>query len=76
MRHKWQRRIEKRRPSSESESEDEVLYKDTDKTAHANISRNSSNRAEQWEKQFQERAKRATIDHLFWAYCLQRPHFF
>ena len=52
MRHKWQKRIEKRREASDTESDDEVLYKDQS-TERPKISRNASNKALEWEKKFQ-----------------------
>ena len=55
MRQKWQKRIQKRREASDSESDDEVLYKETNSPTsdRPKISRNASNKALEWEKKFQ-----------------------
>ena len=52
MRRKWEKRIERRRPSSESDDECFVTDKVVDKTT---LSRNASNKALAWESRFTEK---------------------
>ena len=55
MRRKWEKRIDKRRP--DSDSDDDVIFKDT--PIQKPVSRNASNKALEWEQRFQDKQKEA-----------------
>ena len=56
MRKKWEKRIDKRRP--DSDSDDDVIFKDTP-IQKPTVSRNASNKALEWEQRFQDKQKEA-----------------
>ena len=56
MRRKWEKRIDKRRP--DSDSDDDVIFKDTP-IQKPTVSRNASNKALEWEQRFQDKQKEA-----------------
>jgi hypothetical protein len=56
MRRKWEKRIDKRRP--DSDSDDDVIFKDPTPSSESE-SRNASNKALEWEQRFQDKQKEA-----------------